>query len=77
MGTLGSMLFAIVAFMMLMIAIVVGLFVFFGAKWIMGTGNGLTADEMKLLKEQFSKKAQAEKEAALAAKLKDITTPKA
>lgn len=74
MGTLGSILFAIIAFMIVAILAVVGLFVYVCARWMMGTG-GLTSAEMKMLKEQFAKKAQAEQEAALAAKLKDIATP--
>lgn len=72
MGTLGTLLFAIVGFMVLMIVVIVFLFVFFGAKWLMGERHGLSSAELKLLREQFAKKAAEQQEAALAAKLKEI-----
>ena len=72
MGTIGTLLFAVVVFFAFVISLIVILFVVVGAKKLAGGNNGLTSDELKMLKEQFSKKAHAEKEAALAAKLKEI-----
>jgi uncharacterized membrane protein len=78
--SLGTVLFAIVAFMAFVIFCVVVLFVAFGAHRILrakgiDVTDGLDANEMRIIREHLAKRNAATAEAALKAKLADIAKP--
>ena len=78
--SLGTVLFALVAFMAFVIFCVVVVFVAFGANRILKSKgidvtDGLDANELRIIREHLAKRNAATAEAALKAKLADIAKP--